>query len=201
VNEFESEMTLLADWASKAPDHVFALPTLSSVVNSYPKAIIEQVYSLPHMDIGGVVDAAELGQWVGGIDPKNVPISDVPKTKFVNTTANGERCLTLEQLQKLEFKLDKNDGVLSINIDEEKSFILYNLHLHSKAHRPLSRSDASIYRFFKWANSKEARPVPGSRQEQLLVHARSRIQFFVEDPRRIVYGLRRRIGKFFKLRS
>jgi hypothetical protein len=200
MNEFESEMTLLADWAGSAPDQVFALPTLSSVLNSYHEGVIEQVIEVPHEEIGGVVDAAELGQWVGGIDPRNVPVSDIPKNKFVNTTDKGERCLSIEQLHKLEFELDKNDGVLSVNFDKQKSFVIYNLHLHSKAHKPLSQKDSSIYRFFKWANSNESRTVPGARKEQLLVHARSRIKFFVDDPRRLVYGLRRRISKLFKFR-
>ena len=196
-NESDSEMTLLADWASETPEHVFALPTLSSALNSYPTAMIEQVNELPHTMIDGVVDAAEIGQWVGGIDPENVPISEIPKTKFVNTT--GERCLSFEQLKKLQFELDKDDGRLSVNFGEKMSLNIYNLHLHSKSHQSLSRSGAAIFRFFKWANSNEARPVPG-RKLQLLAHARSRLQFFLDDPRRIVSGLRRRLSKFFNFR-
>jgi hypothetical protein len=196
-NESDSEMTLLADWASEAPEHVFALPTISSALNVYPTAMIEQVNELTHTLIDGVVDAAEIGQWVGGIDPENVPISEIPKTKFVNNT--GERCLPLEQLQKLQFELDRNDGRLSVTFDGKLSFNLYNLHLHSKSHKSLSRSGSAIFKFFKWANSNEARPVPG-RKLQLLAHARSRLRFFLDDPRRIVSGLRRRIRQFFNFR-
>jgi hypothetical protein len=198
VNEFENEMALLADWASDAPEHVFALPTLSSVVNRYPTTMVEQVSEVPHTKIGGIVDASQIGQWVGGIDPKNVPISEIPKTKFVNT--EGERCLSLQQLQELKFELNIKDGFLTVNFDKKESLVLYNLHLHSKAHDFLNRSKSSMYRFLKWANSNEARPIPGSRKEQLWGHARSRIKFFLDDPRRILDGLRRRIRKLFNFR-
>jgi hypothetical protein len=198
VNEFENEMALLADWAFDAPEHVFALPTLSSVVNKYSTTMAEQVTEVPHTKIGGIVDASQIGQWVGGIDPKNVPISEIPKTKFVNT--EGERCLSLQQLQKLKFELNKQDGFLTVNFDKKESFVLYNLHLHSKAHKPLSRSNQSIYKLFKWANSDDARPVPGSRKTQLVGHVLSRLQFFLDDPRRIVSGLKRRLGIFLNFR-
>jgi hypothetical protein len=198
VNVFPNEMTLLADWASAEPEHVFALPTLGSAINSFPTKIIHQVHEVPHEDIGGIVDAAQLGQWVGGIDPNNLPISEIPKTKFFNST--GENGLSLEQLQKLEFELNRSDGCLSVNVKGERSFVVYNLHLHSKAHDFLNRSKSSMYKFLKWANSNEARPIPGSRKEQLWGHARSRIKFFLDDPRRILDGLRRRIRKLLNFR-
>ena len=198
VNVFQNEMTLLADWASAAPEHVFALPTLGSVINSSPTAIIDQVHEVSHKDIGGIVDAAQLGQWVGGIDPQNLPISAIPKTKFVNSA--GESSLSLEQLKKLEFELNRTDGFLWVSFKGEIPFVVYNLHLHSKAHEFLNRSKNSIYKFLKWANLNGARPIPGFRKKQLLDHARSRIQFFLDDPKRIVSGLRRRVSRLFKFR-
>ena len=199
VNVFQNEMTLLGDWASDSPKHVFSLPTLGSVIGASPKALIDQVHEVSHRDIGGIVDAAQLGQWVGGIDPKNVPISETPKTKFVNSSS--ERCLSLEQLQKIEFQLNKNDDCLSINFDGKMSVQVYNLHLHSKAHKSLSGSDSKIYKFFKWANSNESRRLRGTRKEQLFDHLMSRLQFFLDDPRRIVSGLRRRISRLLNFRQ
>ena len=196
VNVFQNEMTLLADWASGSPKHAFALPTLSSVIGAPPTAFIDQVHEVHHEDLGGIVDAAQLGQWVGGIDPNNVPINETPRTKFVNTSS--ERCLPFEHLQKLEFQLDRTDGHLSVIFDGKISSNVYNLHLHSKAHRSLSGSDSKMYRFFQWANSNEARSLRGTRKEQLLGHLRSRLQFFRDDPRRLVSGLRRRINRLFK---
>lgn len=199
VNEYENEMSLLANWASESPELVFALPTLGSSVNADPTPIIEKVHELSHLQIGGVVDASQVGQWVGGIDPKNVPINEIPKTKFVNTS--GERCLSVEQLHKLKFYLNRNDGFLSVTVGGNLSYNVYNLHLHSKSHNFLNRSNSSMDKFFKWSNSKEARPVPGSRKVQLSGHLRSRAQFFLEDPRRIVVGLRRRISGLFNFNS
>jgi hypothetical protein len=197
-NVFQNEMTLLADWSSAVPEHAYSLPTLGSAIGPSRTANIDQVHELTHIDIGGIVDAAQIGQWVGGIDPKNIPISEIPKTKFVNTS--GEKSLSLEQLQKLKFELNKSDGVLFAKFDSKITFSLYNLHLHSKAHQPLSRSNASIHMFFKWANSNGARSLPGTRKEQLLAHARSRFQSFLDDPRRLMYGLQRRIKRLFNIR-
>jgi hypothetical protein len=191
VNVFENEMTLLADWSSKSPENVFALPTLSSVIGASSKEYSNKVNEVPHKDLGGIVDAAQLGQWVGGIDPRNIPISEIPKTKFFDN--GGERRLSIEQLQKLEFKLDRNNGCLYLNYDYKIPIVVYNLHLHSKAHKPLSRTNASIYEFFKWANSNEAHRLPGTRKVQLLTHARSRLKFFLEGPGRFATGARRRI--------
>lgn len=199
VDAFQNEMTLLGDWAADSPKHVFALPTLGSVIGSSPKAFVDQVQEVNHKEIGGIVDAAQLGQWVGGIDPKHVPISDTPKTKYFNSSS--DRCVSLKQLQKIKFQLNKNDDCLSINFDGNMPLQVFNLHLHSKAHKSLSGSDSRMYEFFKWANSDESRSLRGTRKEQLLDHFWPRLQFFLDDPRRLIYGLWRRIIRLFNFRQ
>lgn len=197
-NVFSNEMALLADWAAKEPEHVFALPTLGSVIDTSSSAMIKQVHEVLHKEIGGIVDAAQIGQWVGGIDPNNVPIRQIPRTKFVNTS--GEKMLSREQLQRLEFELDRSNGCLSINFDRKISSITYNLHLHSKVHNSLSSSDSAIYDFFRWANLNEPRTLRGTRKVQLLGYARSCSFYLFNDPSRLVSALRRRINRLFNFR-
>jgi hypothetical protein len=37
--------------------------------------------------VAGLVDAAQLGQWIAGIDPRNISPRQIPRTKFVDAPA------------------------------------------------------------------------------------------------------------------
>jgi len=50
------------------------------------------------IEIGGTIDAAQLGQWVGGDDPRIRSVRDIPMKKFFEIVS-GE-LLTLKQFNK-----------------------------------------------------------------------------------------------------
>jgi hypothetical protein len=159
---FPNEMALIATWAVQNPTRAFALPTMDSLVNKGARSLPRMNEVLEANDIGGVVDAAQLGQWIGGIDPRNVPIRDVPMTKFVD--APGEMLLSHNQLSQLKFNLS-NDGSLNGKFGELFSVRIYNLHIHSKVHKWLLHSDPELHHFFGkrtkiilWHSQEQERP-------------------------------------------
>ena len=100
---FNNEMDLLARWSKTNPTSAFALPTLATEILGRNFIIPENIKCLKAQDIDGIVDAAQLGQWVAGIDPRNVPISEHPTSKFVDQDAPSH--LNRNLLEELKFVL------------------------------------------------------------------------------------------------
>jgi len=190
---FSNEMMLIANWAKYNPGQVFPLPTLASEVNTSARPPLE-VPTLKSDQIGGVVDAAQLGQWVAGIDPRNVPILDLPLTKFVDK--QEESLLSRQQLSRLNFNFNPQDGILNVEYDKKFAVKLYNLHIHSKVHRHLLRYDSSLERLLSQANQIRPTLIPGVRRVQLW----SRLTVFLgnvaNDPESVIIGLRRRLNRW-----
>ena len=113
---FANEMYLIAAWSSQYPHNVLSLPTMFSVLNSGSSNLNPGIRALSVKDIGGTVDAAQLGQWIGGIDPRNVPLSQVPLTKFSDLDTRA--LLSREQLNQLRFELNPNDGSVVCSFTE-----------------------------------------------------------------------------------
>jgi hypothetical protein len=73
---------------------------------------------------GGIFDAASIGQYLFGIDPRNkrLPLSN----GFIN-----ENCII--DMRKLAFQIDLESGILDIHDKASNCKVnLYNLHVHSK---------------------------------------------------------------------
>jgi len=87
------------------------------------------------------VDAAQLGQWVGGIDPKNIPIANTPTTKFIDKPKKW--LLSENNLKHIKLKLSQNNIFLEAQF-EGRNFKIYNLHLHSKIHKNIVSNNPSI---------------------------------------------------------
>ena len=68
---------------------------MSGLTNKY----VENEISLAHL--GGVADGTQIGMWVAGIDPRNVPIHQIPKNKFVDPPEDN--IASLEQFSKIKF--------------------------------------------------------------------------------------------------
>jgi len=191
TSSFPNEMALIASWAKLNPEKVLPLPTIASVlsVNNISKS---NLLTLDDTEVGGVVDAAQLGQWVAGIDPRNVPILELPRTKFVQEP--DESLLSREQLSRLRFNLDAQNGVLSVKYDENSEVKLFNLHIHSKIHKYLHRHDSSLEFLFSQANNSESVSLPGVRRRQILSQARAALSFAARNPRSVITELRRRFN-------
>jgi len=151
---YRSEMDLIAHWSSLNPNLVISLPTFASKIIGKNIATPKKIFELETDDLGGVVDAAQLGQWVGGIDPALIPIHITPKNKFVNPNEK-KYYLSRKILDKINFQLDVEKKKLNIFYNGCK-FNVFNIHLHSKIHQSLTFSKDSIVKFFKLANKKKA---------------------------------------------
>jgi hypothetical protein len=193
-----NEMALIARWAKKNPDAIHPLPTLASHLNhsSQDEFLLEQ--TLKVNEIGGIVDAAQLGQWAAGIDPRNVPIFKRPMNKFVDDPI--ESLLTRKQLEKLEFKLSQDGSELSICFNESYTCRVYNLHIHSKIHLLLNQKPTSLRAFISKVNSEGQHCFAGTRKMQLIDFFESRIQYLWRNPWRIGSEIRARVNSLFNRR-
>lgn len=113
------DMEALGIYATKFPNNFFSLPTESFQSNSKKWNLISPLIT------DGIFDAAAIGQYLLGIDPKNIKYK---------TSCNGfinENC----EIDWSEVKII-SDGAsifLKYGIDSYSyNFRLYNLHIHSK---------------------------------------------------------------------
>jgi hypothetical protein len=194
---FPSEMILIANWAKENPEQVFSLPTMASIVNSSPSFPISQLV-LNSNQIGGVVDAAQLGQWVAGIDPRNVPVGELPLTKFADEPK--ESMLTSRQLEQIKYNFNPLDGFLTVNFGHEIHTKLFNLHIHSKIHSHLLRSDSSLDRIFSQANQILPTLIPGVRRVQIWNRSMGFLARVARNPEAVINGLRRLLNKYLERR-
>ena len=162
---FMNEMELLARWARSNPDEFFALPTLASVMVTKSPMDLLPVQTLSLSQTGGLVDAAQLGQWIGGIDPRNHPLREGPKNHFVD--APSSLLLSRQQLHSITFSLDKDSGRLSAQTQEGESFPIYNLHLHSKIHNWIQSRPHNLRILINRANLPADSNVPTGRRRQI----------------------------------
>ena len=166
VGEFNNEMELLARWASLNPSWTIALPTLADRWNRESRNFLN-AFAKMSSPLDGVVDAAQLGQWVAGIDPRNVGIEDRPRNKFVDPPDGG--LLTAEQLRKIRFsRFHNGEGGLFCSDGDADVSRVFNLHIHSKVHHYLQRSDPSLMSLFETANRSSSSTFPGTRRAQLV---------------------------------
>lgn len=112
----QNDMVSMAKFRTKYPNVVGALPIVTS---SYPDAIPSQYYEYADA-FGMVFDAAWLGQYIGGVDPRNM-IGDT--RGFVNET-----CIATVDKVKLEWKHD-DKGLRRLYLN---NLPVVNLHIHSK---------------------------------------------------------------------
>lgn len=158
---YHSEMDLFFNWASKNPNLSVALPTMAGRILGPNVTAPKNVYELPIEDLGGVVDACEVGWWVAGCDPAQIPINILPRTKYfnefniINEKPFKDKILLKEHLQKFNFKLSIKKKELKIIYDRNIKTRIYNLHIHSKIHQSLINSESSLLELFELANQNE----------------------------------------------
>jgi hypothetical protein len=166
---FPNEMVLLRMWAIANPDLFFRLPSLATVLGKERRLLERGSREIDSSALGGIVDAAQLGQWVGGIDPRNVALDQRPATRFQDKF--GPDFLSSLELSALRFELTPTDGMLHWEFYQRHvSGVLFNLHLHSKAHQALLRGRPSVTRLLEFANEGRSVVLPGARSTQVRHH-------------------------------
>jgi len=188
---FDSEMSLLAAWAKVSPSKISAAPTFSSLKHSFD---YESKIGLPVVDISttqGFVDPAQVGQWVGGIDPRNVPLRFSPVNKFVDLPR--DLLLGRIDLSQFVFKFDSSEGFLTIDSNQSSPSRLYNLHLHSKIHRLLLSDALSFEHFFDISNQESPYRFPGTRRTQIATWIVEMWNLFSAHPIKSISSFLRRI--------
>lgn len=184
--KYANEMVLIAEWAKRNPDQIFQLPTAATLLQNRIDSYVTKVRLLTTAELGGIVDAAQLGQWVAGIDPKHLSLSVRPLTLYADSA--NEFVLGREQLETLRFV---QDGVGAVNIITNSGLInipLYNLHIHSKIHPALADEKISFFEILDSASKVLQIEIPGARRQQILGRIQSR-----------VYLARRIIRKLFRM--
>ena len=201
-----SEMALLARWAGKNPTLVSALPTLSDVV-VHGRREFTNNFVLPPPELEGIVDAAQLGQWVGGVDPRNVAITEQPRNKFVDPL--HPQILSESVLRDMRLSFSGESGDLSCGVGGGELRPLYNLHLHSKIHPYLLRSDPTLAGLVEQSNGSARIAFPGTRSVQVKYHVSTELASGHRDPSRLLriivalvpLGLRRPLRPVLKAAS
>ena len=121
----KNDMTVLGHLLTNS-DRFFSLPTENAFQESTPWSKINPI------QCHGIFDAAALGQFLFGIDPRNGPI------RMYNGVQNENRGCDLWRLNYL-VDVDKNNCMVTNQIDNQ-SFKLFNLHIHSKLFSQLTDS-------------------------------------------------------------
>lgn len=116
-----SEMKILAAFMDSYPKLCIGLPTAS--INCYTKDLASNWSSLGYKQINGFFDAAGIGQWLFGVDPRN--ISGFSYNRFKNETWNGEP-------EKMRFKFSNSGMWISHSENQFEESKLYCIHIHSK---------------------------------------------------------------------
>jgi hypothetical protein len=128
--DHRNEMELLADYAKEYPSDLLFLPT-DAWFGSRPSDWRVEVDCLPPEEIGGIVDANALGQWMFGTDPRN--FLGPGWNRYLNPNAEHD-------LSRLRFRLQPGGGLRVSDCESEvRSVAILNLHVHSKAHRRIER--------------------------------------------------------------
>lgn len=183
--QFSNEMEIMATWAKENNDKVFALPTLASTLLDNNEIFPKNLSSVNYIACDGMADAAQIGQWIAGVDVRNLTLQQKPYTKFVDQPKAG--LLNESLLQDLRLDFDAELGILSFQHKKSLQSKFYNLHIHSKIHKLLDGGNWRMKLLFKISNSASPRVLPGQLLKRNLFWFSRR------------FALSRRLQAFFRL--
>lgn len=168
---YSNEMELLIDWATEYSEYFCALPTLSEVnPNKSPIKLSNGFTVVDHRSIGGIVDAAELGLWIGGRDPRNLSLRHRPTNKF--TYPENRSALSKDLLKSLKFILNSDSKQLFVQLMDNTELIrIYNLHLQSKIHPWLASNNSNLIYMLNTSSSINTISFPGTQRTQIIYAA------------------------------
>ena len=194
---FRNEMELIAEWAGQNNKSVFALPTMATVIQPKNLATPEGIQIVEPERLSGVVDAAQLGQWIAGIDPRNISPRKIPRTKFVDAPAS--HLLNFETLENLQYGMDFQQKTLTVTYRNQVTRV-YNLHIHSKIHGYLNKSNSRLVKILDLANQKGFHRIPRGRITQLNYHAQLILNLLRNNPRKFTIEIGWRVNNLFRRR-
>jgi len=130
-----NDMTLIAEYRRRRPDRIGRLPLvtpdyaepLRSAVD--PSVLPLEEYSALAEEFGGVFDGAALGQYLGGIDPRNTPDPDT--RGFINETAVFD-----PSRYTYRWEADARGRRVPCMSLSERKWRIMNLHVHAKTMLP-----------------------------------------------------------------
>jgi hypothetical protein len=196
---FFNEMELLAWWARNNPQRARAFSTPASLFRPAAVENLRPVETLSHLKAGGLIDAAQLGQWVGGIDPRNIPLTEGPYNHFVD--AEHPMLLSRSELLSLRMRLDTGAGFLTLESPNSKPVNLYNLHLHSKEHKFLARTPGNLLKLIESSNLSQPSALPGARNRQIWVHLTDAVQHALLNPDKAIAAASSTFRKALSIRQ
>lgn len=194
---FPNEMRLLGEWANLSRSRFIELPTIPFYKPFADEQGPTDFASLSPEELGGVVDAAQLGQWIGGEDPRNIPVTRIPRTRFISTPTG--RRLTREELERVRFRFDTTTSQLSCQVEAWQPVNLYNLHLHSKVHGWVHRR-GGLQEMLCASNRNISLSIPGTRKAQVLDRVAHVAHESIKNPDKIGHTLMRGIALGLSLR-
>ena len=194
---FPHEMAMLAQWSSSGRRDAFALPTMATAMQV--GEIRLPVSGPTESELGGVVDAAQLGQWVAGIEPRNVPLPKSHRNKFVDQP--GDMLLSRRQLESLTFGFEEPTGLLYCTTDTGETHRVYNLHLHSKIHASLAKGDSPPTALVDLANSRTPQRIRGTLALRTKYFTTDRMWPAISHPTRTLRAVGRRARTFATRRA
>jgi hypothetical protein len=195
---FLNEMNLLERWAVSNPDQFKALPTLASVM--LPQSL-KEIFPAPTLkpeQIGGLTDAAQLGQWIGGVDGRNLPIGERPRNHFVDQPT--KMMLTKDQLESTRFSFDFESGMLTVGLEGGEALQVFNLHLHSKIHKWIASKPFNLRRLIDLANLPLDSNVPSARINQIFHKASTALDAALNSPDRTASFVKSKLNRQLGLR-
>ncbi len=192
TDPFPNEMMLLANWSKEHP-YLKALPTLQPRPDREFNVPPKSVNRINKQQIGGVVDALQLGMWMTGMDPRNVPFYEAPRNHFVEV---GPGLLREDDLRQIKFRWNPDDGFLTADSETGSSERVYNLHAHSKIHPWLLKSEGNLNQLIAWTNSEDPRVLPGTRVPQFASLASKLRANFSQNPSRVLSEARKSLNLY-----
>ena len=167
VSSFSSEMELIARWARSDLNHHFAeLPATHNFILRKVLPVFPNTQLIPPNELQGVVDPAELGQWLMGIDPRNVPLTQRPMNKFVGPESNSNLSQSILSGISLNFESDSNS--LMLELLDGRTMQIFNLHNHSKIHSKDFLDDDYFREFLEIINDPQKHSFSGTRTAQVM---------------------------------
>jgi hypothetical protein len=191
---FLNEMVLISEWARLNSSECHRLPTLANELKKPWDSGLQPMDLIPSAEIHGIVDAAQLGQWIGGIDPRNVDFRSKPVTKFVD--APSPTLLSREELKSIEIHYEEGSKNLYCKLGKNRIRV-YNLHLHSKVHRHLVSNQGNLMKLINESNEPKTYRIPGTRRIQIMYFFTQTIRKLAENPVDLIVKIKSEIK--FKL--
>jgi hypothetical protein len=188
-------MWLLSDWSHEQSRKTHVLPTVSSEVRSTAFLNKSDAKVIPAGLLGGIVDAMQLGQWIGGEDPRNIPISRKPTNRHAEVGAI--EILSFAELGELRFELGQ-DETLNVQFKDGSRTNVYNLHFHSKIHSWLLKSDRNLPKLIEYVNRTQFITLPTTRRTQIIYFLEMATRSILRSPASVIRRWVRAISNLFR---